>query len=140
MGILHHTPSLATLWLYLLVLSPEHALSPPCRDAEMWGDHENPGGEARGNLNLNHIRSVIHSTQPSGLPHHTSTWPSITQHIISYMPHLCGTSNTSLLAGSSDIPGLCICSPLSPEHLSPQTSTWLTNSPFSDFCRNITFC
>lgn len=49
-------------------------------------------------LNLNQIRSVIHSTHPSGFPCHSSTRPNITHHIISYVPHLLGTSNTSLLA------------------------------------------
>lgn len=49
-------------------------------------------------LNLNQIRSVIHSTHPSGSPCHASTRPNITHHIISYVPCLLGTSNTSLLA------------------------------------------
>lgn len=46
----------------------------------------------------NQIRSVVHSTHPSEFPCHTSAWPSVTHHILSYVARLPGTSNTSLLA------------------------------------------
>ena len=46
----------------------------------------------------NQIRSVIHSTHPSEFPWHASTWPNVTHHLLSYIAHLPGTSNTSLLA------------------------------------------